>query len=224
MPKPKIARWEHVYTKLKTQIQHLELVPGAHLSEGGIAAQFGLSASPVRDALGRLSQEGLLTVKRGQGYTVSSLTIGGISEICDLRYVLETGAARLAMERAAEIDIEALREMSAATGVTEITYDEMIRRNCNFHVAVAELAHSAKLTESVRRVMDDSVRIFRLGLHTFATHGMQADHDALLDSIATKDEVAMTEILHREAYDASRRVLAELVHHPDPHAAALISA
>jgi DNA-binding GntR family transcriptional regulator len=224
MTETKIARWEQVYTELKTQIQHLELVPGAHISEGGVAAQFGVSASPVRDALGRLSQEGLLTVKRGQGYTVSSLTIGGISEICDVRYVLELGVGKLAMERCTEAEIEPLRELSAATGVTDIPYDEMVTRNCEFHVALSTLARNTKLTESVRRVMDDSVRVFHLGLHTFATHGMQADHDGLLDAIAARDEVAMTEIVHREAYDASQRVLAELVRNPDPHAATLISA
>jgi GntR family transcriptional regulator, rspAB operon transcriptional repressor len=223
MPEAKIARWTLVYSELKRQIQNLELVPGAHLSESGIAAQFGVSASPVRDALGRLSQEGLLTVKRGQGYTVASLTIGGITEICDLRYVLETGAAKMAMERSRPEDIEALRELSAATGDRSVPDDVLIQRNCEFHVAVAGLTHNTKLIESIKGVMDHSVRVFHLGLPTFAQHGMQPDHDALLDAIAAKDEAAVTEILHREAYDASQRVLESLVHNPDPRTAQLIA-
>jgi DNA-binding GntR family transcriptional regulator len=222
MPKLKAARWSLVYDELKRQIQNLELAPGAHLSESGIAAQFGVSASPVRDALGRLSQEGLLTVKRGQGYTVASLTIGGIMEICDLRFVLEVGTAKLAMERARPEEIEALRPLSAATGTTDVSDETLIQRNLEFHEVVAGLARNTKLLDSVRRVMEDSVRIFHLGLPTFAQHGMQADHDALLDAIAAKDVEAMTAVVHREAYDASHRVLESLVLNPEPRTAQLI--
>jgi DNA-binding GntR family transcriptional regulator len=223
MPEAKTARWTLVYDELKRQIQNLELVPGAHLSESGIAAQFGVSASPVRDALGRLSQEGLLTVKRGQGYTVASLTIGGITEICDLRFVLEVGAAKLAMERAKPEDIEALRPLAEATGATDVGDEELIKRNLAFHNAVAGLSYSGKLVESVKRVMDDSVRIFHLGLPTFAQHGMRADHDALLDALVAKDVEAATAIIHREAYDASQRVLESLLRNPDPRTAQLIA-
>lgn len=223
MSEAKTARWTLVYDELKRRIQNLELVPGAHLSESGIAAQFGVSASPVRDALGRLSQEGLLTVKRGQGYTVASLTIGGITEICDLRFVLEVGAAKLAMERARPEDVEALRPLAAATGATDASDDELIRRNLDFHNAAAALSCNRKLTEAVRRVMDDSVRIFHLGLPTFAQHGMQKDHDALLDAILAKDVAAVTDVVHREAYDASQRVLESLVRNPDPRTAQLIA-
>jgi GntR family transcriptional regulator, rspAB operon transcriptional repressor len=223
MPEAKTARWTLVYDELKRRIQNLELVPGAHLSESGIAAQFGVSASPVRDALGRLSQEGLLTVKRGQGYTVASLTIGGITEICDLRFVLETGAAKLAIERAKPEDVEALRPLAEATGATDVSDEELIARNVAFHNALAGLSYSGKLVEAVRRVMDDSVRVFHLGLPTFAQHGMRADHDALLDAIAQKDLDAATVIIHREAYDASQRVLESLLRHPDPRTAQLIA-
>jgi DNA-binding GntR family transcriptional regulator len=223
MPEPKVARWKLVYSELKRQIENLELAPGAHLSETGIAAQFGVSATPVRDALGRLTQEGLLTVRRGQGYTVASLTIGGITEICDLRYVLETGTARLAIERARPEDIEALRALSAATGDRAAADDTLVHRNCDFHVAVAGLSRNARLVDSVQRVMNDSVRVFHLGLPTFAQHGMQPDHDALLDAIAAKDEAAVREILRREAYDASQRVLESLVRNPTPRTAQLIA-
>ena len=47
MTDTKVARWEHVYNELKHQIQNLELVPGAHLSESGIAQRFGVSHSFV---------------------------------------------------------------------------------------------------------------------------------------------------------------------------------
>jgi DNA-binding GntR family transcriptional regulator len=177
----------------------------------------------VRDALGRLSQEGLLTVKRGHGYTVASLTIGGITEICDLRFVLEVGAAKLAMERAKPEDIEALRPLAVATGATDVGDEELIRRNLAFHNAVAALSFSGKLVDSVKRVMDDSVRVFHLGLPAFAQHGMQADHDALLDAIVAKDVEGATAIIHREAYDASQRVLESLLRNPDPRTAQLIA-
>ncbi|MFT4044920.1 MAG: GntR family transcriptional regulator [Gordonia sp. (in: high G+C Gram-positive bacteria)] len=223
MSEPKIARWTLVYDELKRQIQSLELRPGAHLSESGIAAQFGVSASPVRDALGRLSQEGLLTVKRGQGYTVASLTIGSIVEICDLRFVLETGAARLSMERARPEDFEPLFALSAATGEKDIADFELIRRNCDFHIGLAGLSQNAKLVDAVRRVMDDSVRVFHLGLPSFAVHGMQRDHDALVAAIRDRDSAAVNTLLHAEAYDASQRVLEQLVHSPSPRIAQMIS-
>ncbi|MCU1403907.1 MAG: transcription regulator family protein [Glaciihabitans sp.] len=223
MAEPKVARWTLVYDELKRQIQSLELSPGAHLSESGIAQQFGVSASPVRDALGRLSQEGLLAVKRGQGYTVANLTIGNITEICDLRFVLETGAARLAMDRARPEDFDRLFVLSAATGEKHVADFELIKRNCEFHIALAGLSHNAKLVEAVRRVMDDSVRVFHLGLPAFASHGMQVDHDALINAIKDRDVETVTTLLHAEAYDASQRVLEQLLRNPDPRTAQLIS-
>lgn len=204
------ALWMTVYEKLRERIQTLDLAPGTRLSETTLAAEFGLSATPVRDALSRLSQEGLVEVAR-RGYTVATLTVADIKDICDARFALETGIVTLASERMTGEDAQQLLELSARTGDTTLSAIELIQRNQEFHVRLAEVTGSPRLVTAARRIMEDSTRIFHLGLSTFAEHGMQPEHDELVDSVRRADLPAAVEACRREAYGTSERVVSSLL-------------
>lgn len=204
-------RWRDIYGVLKRRIQTLELPPGAQLSEASVAAQFGVSASPVRDALGRLSQEGLLTLRRRKGYTVIPLTVGSVRDIVELRFVIESGAVRFAIERAKDSDVIALLRLAKRTGSASSSAEDIINANKDFHLAVARLGGSPRVVEVLERVLDESSRIFYLGLPAFTVRGMHENHIALLEAIRAHDEAAAIDICHKEAYDTLSQVLKSLV-------------
>ncbi|MCW2529257.1 MAG: transcriptional regulator [Pseudonocardiales bacterium] len=208
------ARWHHVYSSLRDRILTLELTPGTRLTESELAKEFSLSPTPVRDALGRLSQDGLIVATSGRGYAVAPLSVADIADICDLRYVIESGAIRLACERATPEGIDELRRLSALTGEATASQLELIQRNQDFHVGIARLTGRRRVAEALERVMADSTRIFHLGLATFAAQGMQPTHDALVDAIAADRVDDALEICRVEAYGTADRVLAQILGGP----------
>jgi DNA-binding GntR family transcriptional regulator len=201
-----------VYGELRRRITTLELEPGAKLREAEVAEEFGVSASPARDALGRLAQEGLVVVDPSRGYHVASLTVGDIGDICDLRFALEVGIVRLAMDRAKPDALKQLRELSRRTGEEGLPPDELIRRNQAFHVAIAELAGGRRVASALQRVMEDSTRFFRLGLEALTEADMQVSHDGLLDAIEAHDLDRAVVVCRQEAFGTSERVLKLLMH------------
>ena len=205
------ARWAVVYENLRNRILTLELAPGASLTESLVAKELEVSPTPVRDALGRLCQDGLVEVVNGRGYRVAPLTVADIAEICDLRFAVESGALRLACERVEADGIDQLRELSRLTGDASVGARELIRHNQDFHVAIARLAGGRRVAEALERVMADSARIFHMGLASFSSHGMQPTHDALVNAIEAKDYERALELCREEAFGTSERVLAQLL-------------
>ncbi|WP_236797092.1 GntR family transcriptional regulator [Amycolatopsis sp. GM8] len=211
MSRTAAARWTVVYENLRGRILTLELAPGVSLTESLVAKELEVSPTPVRDALGRLCQDGLVEVVKGRGYRVAPLTVADIAEICDLRFVIESGVLRLACERIETTDLEPLRELSRLTGDATVGARELIRRNQDFHVAIARLAGGRRTADALERVMDDSTRIFHLGLTTFSSVGMQPTHDAIITAIETHNYTQALEHCREECFGTNERVLTQLL-------------
>jgi len=94
-----VTRGEEAYQKIRHSILKGKWEPAAPLSEYQLAAQFKLSRTPVREALTRLEQEGMVRTVPGRGTFVSDLTPHDIMEIYQVREHLESFAARLAAEQ-----------------------------------------------------------------------------------------------------------------------------
>ena len=87
---------EQVYAELKAQMHDFRLVPGDRFSEAEIGARLGVSRTPVREALFRLRNEGLLDVESKSGWFVRPLDFGKLEQLYDLRVILECASvARL---------------------------------------------------------------------------------------------------------------------------------
>jgi len=104
---------EHVYLSLKRKILKGELPPGHRLLVLDIARTFDVSQAPVREALERLKQEGLVVGKTNRGSTVSDITSKEIRDIYELRQMIEGQALRAMMLTMTPEDIEALERILA---------------------------------------------------------------------------------------------------------------
>src|SRR5580658_1688074 len=94
----KQARWADVYERLRRRILTLDLEPGTQLSESSLAVEYGVSPTPVRDALGRLSQENLVTTRPGRGYWVAPLEIRDLHQLAEFRFILERGVCEILIQ------------------------------------------------------------------------------------------------------------------------------
>lgn len=102
---------EQVYAELKSQMNDFLLVPGDRFSEADIGTRLGVSRTPVREALFRLRNEGLLDVESKSGWFVRPIDFGKLEQLYDLRVILESASVAKLCARSAEVP--ALEELKA---------------------------------------------------------------------------------------------------------------
>jgi DNA-binding GntR family transcriptional regulator len=156
---------DQAYERVKTEIFDFHLVPGDRFSEAELAAQLGMSRTPVREALSRLQREGFLEVHFKSGWSVRPFDFEQFEHLYDLRMVLETTAIRRLCE-GAETLIEAAsiaeqkgvwlapKALHAADGTAVAHLDEA------FHIALVEAAGNPEIAR-VHRAVTERIRIIR---------------------------------------------------------------
>ncbi len=130
--------------RIKDMILRYELRPGQRLEHQALAERLGMSRTPVREALGRLTEEGFVTRVPQKGYSVSEITAAEAEDLFDLRECLELYSIEKAIKNSADHDIRELRAVlgsykeAVSLGITR----EMFLADENFHLKIAEMAGS----------------------------------------------------------------------------------
>lgn len=145
---------DHVYARLVEAIQSGALASGAALHVAELASQFNVSPSPVRDAISRLSAEGLVTNNPNRRTTVVSFTRQDILETFQLREILELGAARLAAKNIRPEQLAELRKLAEkcdALATNPSQKKAKLDLDSQFHLKVAEAGGNALLCGEIAR-------------------------------------------------------------------------
>lgn len=154
-----------VYDQLRSQIVDGVLSPGTHLVEGPLAKAFGVSRTPIREALSQLAYEGLLE-RHDRAMRVRVLKAEDILEIYEVRIALERAAARAAAERRTELDLgrlgHILDEMQA---LDPADTDRRPKLAHAFHFAMWRAGHNAMLVETL-----EGVHLRVMGLSSTTLH------------------------------------------------------
>lgn len=187
---PPLDRSRHaapqVVDYLRERIVGLDLVPGTVLSRADLAARFGLSQTPIRDALMKLEEEGLVEVFAQHQTVVSRIDIGAAQQAHFLRRCIEIEIARglaKAPDRGVERRLRAtIAAQTALLGGDD--FHEFTRVDQSFHRQMYEAAGVPDLWDLVRRNSGHLDRLRRL--HVPAEGKAQAivrDHKAIVDAI-----------------------------------------
>lgn len=126
---------DRVYHQLRDNIGSHQIRPGERLQEVSLAAQLGVSRTPVREALARLESEGMIVVE-GRGFVVPELTDADIEEIYQLRFLLEPAAAGMAVaEVASQGDLASMASAVEDAAAAEKSGDfrAFLEANSRFH-------------------------------------------------------------------------------------------
>lgn len=195
--------------------------PGERLSEVAVAERLGISRTPLRAALSRLEQEGLLELIPTGGYAVRSFTLDQVFDSIELRGVLEGTAARLAAERGVESSkLDAMKTLiveldsTVSGGFENIDIDRYAELNAEFHTELAGLSGSDIIRREIERATKlpfaspaaflehkDSIPEFRKSLI-----GGQHQHKMIVNAIEMR-EGARAEALAREHARLARQNL-----------------
>ncbi|MBE9606621.1 GntR family transcriptional regulator [Acetobacteraceae bacterium H6797] len=214
---PPASLTDQALTALRRDILTTRLKPGETLSEAAAAQRLNLGKAPIRAALARLAEEGLVQAVPRRGWVVSLVTIRDIHEVFDLRLMLEPEAARRA---SGKVDAAALRRLDDVCAAGYRPDDEesalaFLDANKAFHVAVAELAGNSRLARQIDRLLDESTRMLVLGLRRRDRTGEMAhEHHALIEAMALgrADEAAQIML---EQCAASRSMVLSALTAPD---------
>lgn len=204
------ATHELVAAVLREAITTGHLKANQPLPQDEIASQLRVSHIPVREALRQLQSEGLVDYQPNRGATVSALAPSDISEIYEIRAILETAAIRHAAPRHTALQLERARKiLDQAERVSDGATWGLL--DVEFHQLIYDLGDRPRLGEMIAGLLR---RVDRYWL----THGLmlkyrdefEREHRALLAALERRDAEGASSLLERHLAGASRRLVAEL--------------
>lgn len=185
-----LTLWQRVYEHLRDEIMADRLPAGTELSEVALSRELSVSRGPIREAMGRLAAEGLVTVRPRRGAEVRAITPGELVDSYQVREALEVMAVRLAIPRITESDLDRLEELvdSMAVHAKHDAVPDFFAANVVFHELLCELSGNKKLQEVHHRLASE---IGRFQAQTLALRGSLdgsvSEHRAILAAMRLGD-------------------------------------
>jgi DNA-binding GntR family transcriptional regulator len=179
---------ERAYRRLREMILDRELEAGALLNEHRVAEQLDMSRTPVREALIRLTGEGLLVRADARSFSVRTVSAREFFESMRVRETLEAQAIDLGIQRLSVASIEALEaqihalEVGAHTEVEHREFDDLLHRT------IAEASGNAVLVQMIV-MMRLNARLFRVTSHLHRQQENHVEHLAILAALKSRDVV-----------------------------------
>ena len=197
-----MTKGDHAYAQVRELILSGELAPGTVLPQASLAATIGMSTTPLREALRRLAQEGLVDLDAHRDARVRSLDATEARDLLELRATLDPLAAALAAQRRTEEDLAAA---AAALEGLEALPDEPTRGQLEghrrFHAAIHRASHNALLIEILDGLWVKTDRYRRHALAAGRTEeergARDAQHRLLLDAVRVRDAAAAADLTRR---------------------------
>jgi DNA-binding GntR family transcriptional regulator len=206
-----LTLWQRVYDHLREEILTGRLKPGAELGEVPLSEQLGVSRGPLREAIGRLAAEGLVTVRPRRGAVVRSLSKGEFLELYQVREGLEAMAVRLAVPRLTADDFATLQQlidtMAAHAERNEVA--AFFEANAAFHGHLVTAAANGKLQEIYGQLLGQIGR-YRMRSLTLRgnLHRSVAEHAAILRAAKRGDAERAAHLMAEHVRVPQRRLKA----------------
>ncbi|MFT4015240.1 MAG: GntR family transcriptional regulator [Paracoccus sp. (in: a-proteobacteria)] len=181
-----------VYDILRDEILDLTMPPGSIIDEVQLAQRFGMSRTPIREALVRLAGEGLVETLPNRSTMVANIDLLNLHTLFDALTLMYRVTTRLAAIHHRPADLEQIREHQARFTAAVQAQDAlaMIAANRDFHAAIAEAARNPYYLSLFLRVLDESRRLLRLYYQSFDDRLPQEysdEHDSLIRAIEARD-------------------------------------
>lgn len=203
----------YVYEELRKQILTLKLKPGVQLDEISLAAQFGLSRSPVRDALARLISEGLVTILPNRTTLVTPFEIEEFPKYISALDLIQRAVSRLAATQRTDADLAKIRKADDVylDAIRSGDFQAMSETNKALHMAIAEAANNPYFLGYYERLLGEGQRLLHLHFDftVSSPHATRLgrDHDELIDAIAGRDADVAEKAAHEHTMLFQKRFL-----------------
>jgi len=191
-----------VYRELRDEILELKLAPGTPLDETSVAKRFEMSRSPVREAIVRLSAEGLVHILSNRSTIVAPLDVANLPRFIEAIDYLQRATTRLAAVHRRDEDIAPMRE-------TANIYDlhckkgeplSLSEANKTFHMLIAHAGGNSYLAQAYERLLDEGRRILHFHYTSVRRDGtefpLSPAHHHMVDAIEARNEAMADKLAH----------------------------
>lgn len=191
------ALYEEVAELLRQRIFNRELEPGSWIDELKIADAYGISRTPLREALKVLAAEGLVTMKVRRGAYVTEVSEQDLAEVYHLLSLLESDAAGVVANSATDAQLQSLKELheelEAAALPAQLDRERFFEVNERFHMRVLEIANNRWRNQMV----SDLRKVMKLNRHNSLLKSGRIneslqEHRALMAALLAKDPALAT--------------------------------
>jgi DNA-binding GntR family transcriptional regulator len=196
--------------RLRAAIRDGSLPPGQRLTEQELARRFGVSRTPIRQALARLEAEGLLTHAPHRGLTVTRPDHAQVVELYVMREILEGAAARLAAKHASETELAAMAELLEEEPALFGDAAALAALNQRLHGLLYLAAHNRYLLKSLEQLSAHLALLPSLLTLEGRAEAAHQEHRALLRALTARDGEAAEAAARAHARAAQRHRLAWL--------------
>mgnify|MGYP001953999141 FL=1 len=212
---------DRVYKALRKEILEGKLMPGTRLTEMQLAKRFRMSRTPVREALVRLRNEGLVSMAPGTGLVVREVSIQDMEELMGIRGVLEAYALEQAFDHITEADLLQLELFvnQSKYYLKENDIKAIFENNTKFHDYILEKSMNKRLQTILSNLMDSILRFRIVTLHYPGNPQKSIErHGQIIQSIKNKDK-NLAKRLIMEDVNAGKEILDELYNNHSPEKA-----
>ncbi|KGN31852.1 GntR family transcriptional regulator [Knoellia sinensis KCTC 19936] len=213
---PVFTKSEYAYSEIKRRILADELAAGTVVNQEVLSAELSMSTTPVREALKRLSTEGLVRLDSYRNAQVTDLTESEARSLFEVRMSLDPLAVELAAQRRSDADIarisrtlQTLEPLTASVGV------EAFAAHRDFHRTLYTASANAPLVEILEGLWDKADRYRQLGLRESAgsmdVERVRREHEALASAVIAGETERAAQVMREHiAHSLGRRALTAL--------------
>jgi DNA-binding GntR family transcriptional regulator len=210
------SRADFVYTRLRQGIHSGEFRPGQRLRETELATRLKVSRTPIREALRRLSSDGLVELAPSRGVMIVELDRQRVREIYALRETLEGSAARLAAQYASPAELQSLGDILERLHQPGVSPALAADINRLFHRTIHDAAHNRYLTRALDQLSDF---LALLPGTTFEVPGRleqsRAEHYALLEALTERAPDKAEQVARQHIQVAARARIHAMFERPE---------
>lgn len=204
------------YARLRDAIISGELAPDEPLSEVALAARLGISRTPVREALARLADDGLVVAQTGRGARVSGISLTDINDLFEVREALEVLAAQLASRnlRGGPADLEQLIDQFEPFESTdgEPPFESYYALTAAMDGALIAKAGNRRLEEALREVWGHSRRLRQYASHDVERLEASArEHRIILRAVCDRDLERVETAVRTHMQNSRKALLAKVL-------------
>ena len=191
------ALYEEVAELLRQRIFSRELEPGSWIDELKIAEEYGISRTPLREALKVLAAEGLVTMKVRRGAYVTEVSDKDLADVYHLLALLESDAAGVVAARGSDADLAELQTLHEELKAATQDRERFFKINERFHIRILEIADNRwrlQMVADLRKVM--KLNRHNSLLKTGRINESLAEHQAVIDALLLRDAALTQASMH----------------------------
>ena len=201
----------NVYQKLREEVLSCAIRPGQQLQERDLVARFQMSKSPIRDALLKLEEQGLVEVLPRKGYRVKRIDVSDVRDMYGLRHILERECVTLLIDSASDEVLRGLDAFRVAPATSELA--AWIVYNRAFHAYIAAHCGNARVARTARDTIEQFDRLTYVSITSADGDALDTytrEHGEIIDAIQARNKRQAVARARDHIESSRRRVLDSL--------------